>query len=108
MNLQGLGIRSTIMCLVLAVTLWLTGCSDMSPTAQRTLSGGAIGAGSGAVIGAIAGNAGKIVSIENGPNIASAASIGASRRRRGDIGTVIRKAAFDGAAARWRLRAGLR
>src|SRR5690606_30453217 len=40
----------------------------------------------------IAGNAGKIVSIENGPNIASAASSGASVRRRGvgaaSIGTI--------------------
>jgi multidrug resistance protein len=38
---------------------------------------------------AISGNAGKIVSIENGPNIASAASSGASRRRRGNTTSVI-------------------
>ena len=36
----------------------LTGCSNMSPTEQRALSGTAIGAAGGAVIGAIAGNAG--------------------------------------------------
>jgi hypothetical protein len=34
----------------------LAGCGDT--TASRTLSGGAIGAGGGAVIGAMAGNAG--------------------------------------------------
>ena len=36
----------------------LTGCSNMSPTEQRAVSGTAIGAAGGAVIGAIAGNAG--------------------------------------------------
>ena len=40
------------------VTVWLTGCAGMTPTQQRTLSGGAMGAAGGAVIGAIAGNAG--------------------------------------------------
>jgi len=51
---------------------------------------------------AIAGNAGKIVSIENGPNIASAASSGASRRRRGVTSMVIRdeSGCATGAAAR--------
>ena len=34
------------------------GCSNMSTTQQRTLSGGAMGAAGGAIIGAIAGNAG--------------------------------------------------
>lgn len=36
----------------------VAGCAGMSPTEQRTLSGGAIGAGGGALIGAIGGNAG--------------------------------------------------
>ena len=36
----------------------LTGCAGMSQTDQRVLSGGAIGAGGGAVLGAIGGNAG--------------------------------------------------
>lgn len=40
------------------VGLLLAGCAGMSPTEQRVLSGGAIGAGGGAVLGAIGGNAG--------------------------------------------------
>ncbi len=42
--------------LVMVVALLLGGCSGMPTTAQRTLSGGAIGAGSGALIGWAAGN----------------------------------------------------
>jgi hypothetical protein len=41
----------------LVAALPLAGCAEMSPTQQRALSGTAIGAGGGAVIGAIAGNA---------------------------------------------------
>ncbi|MDQ2101164.1 glycine zipper family protein [Azospirillum isscasi] len=41
---------------VLAVPL--AGCSDMSPTQQRALTGTTGGAAGGAIIGAIAGNAG--------------------------------------------------
>lgn len=36
----------------------VSGCAEMNPTQQRALSGTAIGAGGGAIIGAIAGNAG--------------------------------------------------
>jgi len=39
----------------LALTTVLGGCADMDPRAQRTLSGGAIGAGGGAAIGYLAG-----------------------------------------------------
>ena len=39
----------------LVLLLVLGGCAHMTPTEQRTLSGGAIGAGSGAAIGAISG-----------------------------------------------------
>jgi len=42
--------------LVLVAALLLGGCSGMSPTEQRVLSGGAIGASSGALIGWAAGN----------------------------------------------------
>ncbi len=38
-------------CLVLAAV----GCSNLSPSAQRTLSGGAIGAGAGVAIGIVGG-----------------------------------------------------
>jgi hypothetical protein len=43
--------------LLLVGALAVTGCSDMTPTQQRALSGTAIGTAGGAVIGAIAGNA---------------------------------------------------
>ena len=42
----------------LVVALPLTGCSNLSPTEQRALTGTGIGAAGGAVIGAMAGNAG--------------------------------------------------
>jgi osmotically inducible lipoprotein OsmB len=45
-----------IVVLVLIVCFLAVGCSGMSYTAQRTLSGGAMGAAGGAAIGAIAGN----------------------------------------------------
>jgi uncharacterized membrane protein len=38
--------------------MFLGGCAGMSPTEQRVLSGGAIGAGGGALIGAAAGSPG--------------------------------------------------
>ncbi|MFZ2086968.1 MAG: YMGG-like glycine zipper-containing protein [Desulfobaccales bacterium] len=40
----------------MVATLVVTGCAGMSTTEQRVLSGGAIGAGSGALIGWAAGN----------------------------------------------------
>lgn len=42
---------------IMAGFLLLAGCSGMSATEQRVLSGGAIGAGGGALIGAAAGSA---------------------------------------------------
>lgn len=39
-------------------TFTLAGCAGMSDTEQRALTGTAIGAGGGAIVGAIAGNAG--------------------------------------------------
>jgi hypothetical protein len=44
--------------LAAAFALGLAGCSDLSSTQQRTLTGGLAGGAGGAVIGAIAGNAG--------------------------------------------------
>ncbi len=43
--------------LFLIAILLLSGCSGMSATEQRVLSGGAIGASGGALIGAVAGSA---------------------------------------------------
>ena len=45
-----------VLILVMVATVTLGACSGMSYTEQRTLSGGAIGAGSGALIGWAAGN----------------------------------------------------
>jgi len=42
--------------LLMVVALTVGGCSGMSSTQQRVLSGGAIGAGSGALIGWAAGS----------------------------------------------------
>jgi osmotically inducible lipoprotein OsmB len=42
--------------LIMVMALVLGGCSGMSNTTQRTLSGGAIGASSGALIGWAAGS----------------------------------------------------
>lgn len=50
--------KNTILVICLVVGIGLSGCSGMSDTQQRTLSGGAIGASAGAVAGAIAGNTG--------------------------------------------------
>jgi hypothetical protein len=44
--------------ILLAASLTLTGCTGMTSTQQRTLTGAAGGAAGGALIGAIAGNAG--------------------------------------------------
>ena len=45
-----------MLILVMVVAVSVGACSGMSYTEQRTLSGGAIGAGSGALIGWAAGN----------------------------------------------------
>jgi osmotically inducible lipoprotein OsmB len=49
--------RQSILPVILIGGMVMSGCSGMSSTEQRTLSGGAMGAAGGAVIGAIAGNA---------------------------------------------------
>jgi uncharacterized protein YcfJ len=55
---------------LLVCAIALTGCSNMSPTEQRAVSGTAIGAAGGAVIGAIAGNAGLGAVIGAGAGLA--------------------------------------
>ncbi|MGC9208077.1 MULTISPECIES: glycine zipper domain-containing protein [Acidithiobacillus] len=40
--------------LLLTAVMALAGCANMSPTGQRALSGGAIGAAGGAVLGTVA------------------------------------------------------
>ena len=51
---------------VIALVAMLAGCADMSQTQQRALTGAAIGAGAGGIIGAIAGNAGMGAAIGAG------------------------------------------
>jgi hypothetical protein len=54
---------------ILAFCVVAIGCAGMSDTQQRTLSGGVIGAGGGAAIGAIAGNAGLGAAIGAGAGL---------------------------------------
>ena len=56
--------------LAAGTVLALAACSDMSTTQQRTLSGGALGAGAGAIGGAIAGNTGLGIAIGAGVGMA--------------------------------------
>ena len=48
--------RKAVVSLLVAL-LFSVGCSGMSNTQQRVLSGGAVGASGGAIIGAVAGSA---------------------------------------------------
>jgi predicted Zn-dependent protease len=44
--------------ILLALSSSMAACADLTPTQQRAMTGTAIGAGGGAVLGAIGGNAG--------------------------------------------------
>jgi hypothetical protein len=54
---EGCRVKRKILALALAggVVALGSGCASMTPTQQRALSGGAIGAAGGAVLGAVAG-----------------------------------------------------
>jgi osmotically inducible lipoprotein OsmB len=58
-------LRTSIILLVMVCLI--TGCAGLTPREQRTLSGGAIGAGAGAALGAITGH-----------SVATGAAIGAA------------------------------
>lgn len=53
----------------LAALVGFNGCANMSPTQQRTVTGGLGGAAAGAAIGAIAGNAGMGAAIGAGAGL---------------------------------------
>ena len=60
--------KKTVIIVMLAALL-MGGCSGMSYTEQRTLSGGAIGAAGGALIGAAAGAPGTGAAIGAGAGL---------------------------------------
>ena len=49
--------KKITIAIILVISLAIGGCSNMSDTEQRTLSGAAIGAGAGTAIGAASGSA---------------------------------------------------
>ncbi len=62
--------KKMTIAIILIIGLALGGCSGMSDTEQRTLSGGAIGAGAGAAVGAAAGNTGLGAVVGAGAGVA--------------------------------------
>ena len=52
--------------LVLTVLIFTTGCAGMTPQQQRALSGGAIGAGGGALFGGITGGSPTVGAVVGG------------------------------------------
>jgi hypothetical protein len=65
---------------VAALSLPVIACADMNPTQQRALSGTAIGAGGGAIIGAIGGNAALGAGIGAGAGLLGGLLVDQSRR----------------------------
>jgi osmotically inducible lipoprotein OsmB len=56
-----------VRALLLVVVLWaVVGCANMTPTQQRALSGGAIGAAGGAAVGAIVGGSPALGAVVGG------------------------------------------
>ena len=58
--------RRAFILLILTISLIAAGCAEMTPTEQRVLGGGAMGAAGGALFGAMAGNAGMGAAIGGG------------------------------------------
>jgi len=72
------------MTLVLCTTLLMGGCAGMSDTQQRALTGTGIGAAGGAVIGAMAGNAGLGAVIGAGAGLAGGLLVDKSKKNQAD------------------------
>ncbi len=62
--------KRTAIIMLMVISLALGGCSGMSDTEQRTLSGAAIGAGAGTAIGAASGNTAWGAAIGTGAGLA--------------------------------------
>ncbi len=73
-----------VVVLILIGCFLSVGCSGMSYTAQRTLSGGAMGAAGGAAIGAIAGNPGMGAAIGGGAGAAGGYIYDQYKKSRGE------------------------
>ena len=70
--------------LVLIICILAAGCSGMSYTAQRTVTGGAIGAAGGAGIGAIAGNPAAGAAIGGGAGLLGGYAYDQYKKSRGE------------------------
>ena len=66
--------------IALALLLPIAGCADLTPTQQRAMTGTGIGAAGGAVIGAMAGNAGMGALIGAGAGLAGGLAVDQVRR----------------------------
>ena len=66
--------------LALCATVSLAGCAGMSDTQQRALTGTGVGAAGGAVIGAMAGNAGLGAVIGAGAGLAGGLLVDKSKK----------------------------
>ncbi|HET6420646.1 MAG TPA: hypothetical protein VFG19_10845 [Geobacteraceae bacterium] len=65
------------------LTVFTLGCAGMTPTQQRALSGGAIGAAGGAALGAIAGGSAAVgAAIGGAAGVLTGTLIGASQHHR--------------------------
>lgn len=75
--------RALRMLFFAAIMFLVTGCAGMTPTEQRILSGGAIGAGAGAVIGELSGgHAGTGAAIGGAAGAIGGAIVDQNERRR--------------------------
>jgi len=57
---------SMVLLVLVLLGGWMIGCANMTPTQQRALSGGAIGAAGGAALGAITGGSPALGAVVGG------------------------------------------
>jgi len=72
-----------ILSVLMLVSMFAIGCTDMSPTAQGAVSGGAMGAAGGALLTAIAGGNPAIgAAVGGGAGLLAGGLIGHSKEQR--------------------------